>query len=223
MTLAKFKKSIRLTLVIIFFVVYGLGFYLLGKNSSLVNDLKVMGEKNQIVPQSPIDSPEPYSDTQTSTITPSYVKLCANTVYSFQFSYPKDWFTTYNSEEQKCTYFAPYSFAVPYETSSFAIPVKVEVLNPADWQTTLSYWENPNDLHNVISSQDLQIDGRPIKKIELTSTGIGGKNRGFAETAYLIFDEKTPLAITYQQLDEKENTNDAKKVLDQIANSVKYF
>lgn len=209
--------------MIIFFVVYGLGFYLLGKNSSLVNNLKVKGDKTQDLPQSPINSPVPYADTQVATITPSYVKLCANTVYSFQFSYPKDWFTTYNTEDQKCTFFAPYSFAVPYETSSFAIPIKVEIINPADWQTTLSFWENPNDLHNVISSQDLQIDGRPIKKIELTSTGADGKKRGFVETAYLIFDEKTPLAITYQQLDEKENTQDAKNVLDQIANSTKYF
>lgn len=209
--------------MIIFFVVYGLGFYLLGKNSSLVNDFAVKGEKTQILPESPINSQQSYSDTQVATITPSYVKLCANTVHSFQFSYPKDWYTTYNTEDQKCTFFAPYSFTLPYETSNFAIPIKIEVLNPADWQTTLSYWENPNDLHNVISSQDLQIDGKPVKKIELTSTGADDKKRGFVETAYLIFDDKTPLVITYQQLDENEKTEDAKKVLEQIASSTKYF
>src|SRR3990167_133576 len=133
MTLSKLKGTLKSSVVVLFLTVYGLGFFLLGKNSSLVDNIKVKGAKSQNQLDSPVDSPVPFADTQSATITASFVKLCANTVYGFEVSYPKDWFTTYNTEDQKCTYFAPYSFVVPFDTANFLVPIKIEVLNPADW------------------------------------------------------------------------------------------
>jgi hypothetical protein len=210
--------------VIIFLTVYGLGFYHLGKNSSLVNILKVKGaftEKSTI--ETPLDSPVPFADTQTSTITASFVKLCPNTVFGFEVSYPKDWFTTYNTEDQKCTFFAPYSFIVPYETSNFLAPIRLEIIGAADWLGNVRFYENPNDFQNIVSSENIEINGKGVKKIEATSTGQGSIERGFAKTTYLVFHEQNPIVVTYQQLEKNENVEANKKVVEEIVSSLRYF
>ena len=195
----------------------------MGKNSSLVDNIKVKGAKSQNQLDSPVDSPVPFADTQSATITASFVKLCANTVYGFEVSYPKDWFTTYNTEDQKCTYFAPYSFVVPFDTANFLVPIKIEVLNPADWLGNVRFYENPNDFQNVISAQNIEINGKSVKKIQLTATGEGQIKKGLVNTTYLIFDDKNPTVISYQQTDEKEDTQTARKVLEEVVSTIRYF
>lgn len=202
---------------------YGTGFYLLGKNSNLVANLKVKGATTNKTLESPLESPVPFADTQSSTITASYVKLCANTVYGFELSYPKDWFTTYNTDSEKCTFFAPYSFVVPYETASFIVPIRLEVLKPEEWLTNIKFYENPNDFQNIITSQTVEIGGKSAKLIEATATGQGQIKRGFAKTTYMIFDGAVPIVTTYTQIEESENVEANKKVLEEITTSVKYF
>ena len=209
--------------MIIFLIVYGLGFYLLGKNSSLVNNLKIKGIKTQKTKDTPLNSPVPAADTQTSTITAAFVKLCANTVYGFQVSYPKDYFTTYNSDDQKCTFFAPYSFVVPYDTTTFQIPIKIQIVKPADWNGDVNFYTTPNDFQNIVSVEDTTVGDKSVKKIEATETGQGSTQRGFVETTYLVFDDKNPLILTYQQQDPKEDTDAAQKVLEEMVGSVSYF
>ena len=223
MTLSKLKGTLKSSVVVLFLTVYGLGFFLLGKNSSLVDNIKVKGAKSQNQLDSPVDSPVPFADTQSATITASFVKLCANTVYGFEVSYPKDWFTTYNTEDQKCTYFAPYSFVVPFDTANFLVPIKIEVLNPADWLGNVRFYENPNDFQNVISAQNIEINGKSVKKIQLTATGEGQIKKGLVNTTYLIFDDKNPTVISYQQTDEKEDTQTARKVLEEVVSTIRYF
>lgn len=223
MTLANFKKNLKVSAVIIFLIVYGLGFYLAGKNSSLVNVLGTKSPETQSNLDSPLNSPVPAADTQTSTITAAFVKLCANTTSGFELSYPKDWFTTYNTEDQKCTFFAPYSFIIPYDTTSFQIPIKVEVVTPEEWEGTVKYYENPNDFNNVISAQNVQLGRTSAKKIESTSTGQDTNKRNFAKVTYLIFDARGPMVASFQQTDEKEDVEEARKVLEEIVSSVHYF
>ena len=222
MTLAKFKKSLKFSSVIIFLTVYGLGFYLLGKNSSLVNVLKVQGAKTESKIQSPVQSPLPFADTQTATITASSVKLCANTVYAFEVSYPKDWFTSYNLEDQKCTFFAPYSFVVPQDTTNFIAPISIQVLNPQDFLGTVKYFQNPNDFRNVLSTQNVEIAGKSTEKIELTSTGQGSP-RGFVQTVYLVYDDLKPMVISYQQTEEGEDIAKNKESLEEVVSTMKFF
>lgn len=223
MSLKDFKKNLKFTVVIIFLFVYGLGFYLIGKNSSLVNILKVQGVKSQKAQESPIDVPVPFADTQSGTVTPKSVKLCANTQQGFQLNYPQDWFTTYNTPDQKCIFFAPYSFVVPADTTSFPIPIKIEVLKPTEWLPTVSFYENPNDFHNFVTEQNIALGGKAVKKIELTSTGTQGSPRGSIITVYLVFDDKNPLAISYTQLKENENVEENQKILEEMVSSVQYF
>lgn len=223
MTLANFKKNLKLVFAVIFLAFYGLGFFLLGKNSSFVSTLKVKGAATQNTIESPLESPVPFADTQSSTITASYVKLCANTVYGFELSYPKDWFTTYNTDGEKCTFFAPYSFVVPYETASFIVPIRLEVLKPEDWLSSIKFYENPNDFQNVITSQTVEIGGKSAKMIEATATGQGQIKRGFAKTTYMIFDGEAPIVATYTQIEENENVEANKKVLEEIVTSIRYF
>ena len=223
MSLKDFKHNLRFTVVIIFLIVYGLGFYLIGKNSSLVNKFKVKGVSSQKAQESTVDVPVPFADTQTATVTASQVKLCANTQESFQLSYPQDWFTTYNTEDEKCNFFAPYSFVVPYSTQSFQVPIKLETIDPAQWLGSVDFYQNPNDFHNFISEQNMVAGGKAVKKIELSSTGISEIPRGFVQMAYLIFDDETPIIITYQQLDEKENVVENKKIVEEMVVSLQYF
>jgi len=209
--------------VVIFLTVYGLGFYQLGKNSSLVNILRVKGASAQKTIDTPLDSPVPFADTQSSTITASFVKLCANTAFGFEVSYPKDWFTTYNTEDQKCTFFAPYSFIVPYETSNFLIPIRIEILKPEDWLGNVKFYENPNDFQNIQSTENIEINGKSVKKIGSTSTSQGPIERGFSKTTYLMPDVQKPVVVIYQQLEKNENVEANKKVIEEIVGSLRYF
>lgn len=223
MTLASFKKNLKLTLAIVFLTVYGLGFYLLGKSSNIVDVLKVKGTSERNVIESPLESPVPFADTQTSTITASYVKLCANTVHGFELSYPKDWFTTYNTDQEKCNFFAPYSFIIPQETSNFVVPIRLEIIKPEDWLGSVKFYETPNDFQNITSSQTVEIDGKSVKLIEATSTGQDQTSRGYAKTTYMIFDGANPIVIHYVQTQENENVAESKKVLEEMVSSIRYF
>lgn len=223
MTLVDFKRSLKFILVIIFLMGYGLGFYLLGRNSNLAKTLSVKGVATDQTLASPLESPVPFADTQSATITSSYVKLCANTVHGFELSYPKDWFTTYNTEQEKCNFFAPYSFIVPYDTTNFLIPIRLEVIKPEDWLGNVKFYENPNDFHNVISAENIEVDGKSVKLIELTATAQDAQRRGFVKTVYLIFDSEYPIVLTYQQTDANENIETAKKVLEEMVSSIRYF
>ncbi|MBI3282886.1 hypothetical protein HYZ70_02310 [Candidatus Curtissbacteria bacterium] len=223
MTLANFKRSLKLVLAGIFLAVYGLGFYLLGKNPGIGGALKVRGASTQDTIETPLESPVPFADTQTSTITASYVKLCANTVHGFDLSYPKDWFTTYNTEDERCTFFAPYSFIVPQDTSNFIAPIRLEVLKPEDWLGNVKFYENPNEFQNIITSQTVEIAGRSVVKIEAISTGQDQTPGGFAKTTYMIFDGANPILARYLQTKEDENLEANKKVLEEIVTSIRYF
>lgn len=223
MTLANFKKSLRLTLAITFLSVYGLGFYLLGRNSDIASLLKVKGTSTMSVIETPLEFPVPFADTQTSTITGGYVKLCANTVHGFELSYPKDWFTTYNTDQEKCTFFAPYSFIVPQETVSFIVPIRLEIIKPEDWLSSVKFYENPNDFQNIISSQTVEIGAKSVKLIEATSTGQDQTPTGFTKTTYMIFDGASPIVVRYLQTQENENVEANKKVLEEIVSSIRYF
>ncbi|HSX19440.1 MAG TPA: hypothetical protein VLE91_04925 [Candidatus Saccharimonadales bacterium] len=223
MSLHKFKSNLKSSTVIIFLIVYGLGFFLLGKNSSLVNSIKIKGVKTQKAIDTPLNSPIPAADTQTATITAAFVKLCANTVYGFEVSYPKDYFTTYNTEDQKCAFFAPYSFVVPYDTTTFQIPIKIEVIKPADWGGEVNFAKTPNDFQNIVSVEDIDVNGKSVKKIDATLTGEGSTQKGFVKTTYMIFDDKNPLIVSYVQQDAKDNVDSFQKVLEEMVHSVNYF
>lgn len=177
-------------------------------------------EKNVI---STVDRPLPYLDTQSSQVLSAQVKLCSNTAYSFQVAYPGDWFTTYNNKEEECAYFAPYTFIVPLKSDQDFTPIKIEIITLDEWENTVKFYENPNDLNNVISQKNIDINGHSAKKIELASTGTGAVERGFVKVAYLVFDSDAPLVIYYQQLEQDEDVERNIKILEEIAASLKYL
>lgn len=224
MSLARLKLSLKLLILSIFLALFATAFFWLGKSSNNTDETDIKGTAtiNQTF-DSPIESPIPAADTQTATITASSVKLCANTVFSFELSYPKEWFTTYNIENERCQFFAPYSFILPYETSNFLIPIRLEVTKPEDWLGNVKFHENPNDFQNVVTSQTLEIDGKSAKKIEATSTGQDSIPRSFVKITYLIFNAEFPIIVRYQQIEAEEDVEANKKVLEEIVTSIRFF
>ncbi len=189
---------------------------------SVSNLFKVKGVSTKSL-DAPIQNPIPASDSQSATIISSYVKLCSNSTYGFQVSYPKDWFTTYNTDDQKCAYFAPYSFSVPASTDVQFTPIFISVIKPEDWAGTLSYYQNPNDFQNVLSTQNLEINGRSVQKIKATATGRGSTTKGFSKVTFLISDSRGSIVMTYAQQDAKEDISASEKVLEDMARSLSYF
>lgn len=204
-------------------IVYAAAFFLLGKSSNGFDLNRVKGISTKKVIQTPLESPIPAADTQTSTITSSYVKLCANTLYSFEVAYPKDWFTTYGTDSQKCTYFAPYSFVIPTDTANFTTTIKISIIDPRDWPGTTKFYENPNDFQNVISAKNIAVDGRSVEKIEAETTGTTQNEKGLTKISYLIASSEKPAVISYQQVAKDEDVSTNEKVLEDMVKSFRYF
>lgn len=231
MTLSSFKNRSKYSILISFLVLYGVTAFIAGTTFKMgyltkIKDLWLIKReqtKNKSNFALPVASPLPYADQQSGSIIGSYVKLCSNATYSFEVSYPKDWFTTYNSDIDKCTYFAPYSFTVFIEPSLNVVPIKLGIIEPQDWQSTVKFYENPNDFQNVISSQSIEINGRSVQKIKAQTTGQESLNRGLVKISYLVFNSRLPLVFTYQQLSEKDNTGDFEKILEEMVRSLNYF
>lgn len=222
MTLAKFKFRLRVAALMLVLVVYGGGLFLLGKYSSYKSP-QVQGATTSVEPsKDKIERPQPEIDVQSGTVISSQVKLCSNTQIGFQLSYPKDWFSTYNLEKDKCLFFAPFSFVVPQNPDYDFTPVKIEPIKTTDWEQTVSFFENPNDFQNVVSVQNMEVDGRSVKKIEALSAG-RDENQPLAMLTFLIPDSKSPLVVRYKQQDPKEDSEKLKKQLTDIVASIKYF
>lgn len=208
---------------------YGVGAYTLGatgffpKFAQFQKELQVKGIADRKAAQNPIDLPVPFTDTQSTTIESSSVKHCSNTKLGFEVVYPQDWFTTYNTDEQKCTYFAPYTFTVPEASDNFAVPIKLETHTPEDWPGVVKFYENPNDFQNVISTQNIEINGRAVEKVTATTTGAGLIAKGLHKITYLYFDSKLPIAFVYQQVDPKEDIVKSGKILEEMVRSTQYF
>lgn len=202
---------------------YGAGAFLLGKSQNLGDLIKVKGTTTQNETNSPVNSPVPFADTQSQTVIASYVRLCSNTIDGFQIAYPKDWFTTYNTEDQKCLFFAPYSYVLPRDTTGFQIPIKIEIITIEDWPTVSRFYENPNDLVNVISVENIQLGYYPVRKITSQATGAGLQARGLAAVYYLIFASGKPLVLTYTQLTAENNAQEGMQTLEEMIKSLKFF
>lgn len=229
MTLSSFKNSSRISFIAIFLVIYGVGAYTLGATGffprfvKLQKELQVQGVADRKAAQNPIDSPVPFTDTQSTSIESSSVKHCSNTKLGFEVVYPQDWFTTYNTDEQKCTYFAPYTFTVPEAADNFAVPIKLETHTPEDWPGVVQFYENPNDFQNIISTQNIEINGRSVEKVTATTTGVSLIPKGFRKITYLYLDSNLPIAFTYQQVDSKEDIVKSGKILEDMVRSLQYF
>lgn len=223
MTLHKFQKVIKGGFVLLVIAVYGAVAFSVGKvaandTSTEVKEVKSGSNGKQI-----IQNPIPSTDFQSNEIMSSSVKLCSNTHYGFEISYDSNWFTTHNSEDQKCTFFAPYSFVVPEFIEGNFAPVNLEVIEPDNWLSTLQFYENPNDFYNINSSQNIEFNGRLIKKIKTTATGSGSTPRGYSAVHMLLFDGEKPIRLSYTQLEENDDINSIEsKLLDMVGN-IKYF
>lgn len=227
MTLSSFKKHSKLSIILAILVLYGIGSYLLGSNSLKLPDFgkitNVKGEKTKNGIVTPLDSPAPFADTQTTTIISSFVKQCSNTKYGFEVSYPRDWFTTYDTDDQKCIYFAPYSFTLPGSLDNFQTPIKLEISSPEDWEGVVKFYENPNDFQNVISTKNIAINGDAVERIDAMSTGAGSTAKNMAKLTFLYPHSKLPIVLTYQQTDIQENVEVNKKILEEMATSLNRF
>src|SRR3990167_3521688 len=204
LTLADFKRNSKFIAIFVFLTIWALTFYQLGRHATIGEFFKVR-------------------ESQTGSIISSSVKLCSNTFYGFELAYPADWFTTYNTDNQKCTFFAPYSFVVPEQTDKTFVPIKIEVVKIEEWPSTVKFFENPNDFQNIISVQNIDINGKSVKKIKAISTGAGNIQQGFDKLSFLVLDPKNPLILSYQQLDKNENTSLSEGVLEDMTNNLKYF
>lgn len=224
MTLLSFKSYLKKLGLLSIVLVYSAGLFLLGRSQALDSLLKFrVGSHSAVTPSKQVDLPIPYTDTQTGSVIGSVIKYCANTHFGFEVVYPKDWFTTYNLEPQKCTFFAPFSFVVPQDPSNFSVPIEIEVVISPDWSETLKFYQNPNDFQNVLSFENLEIGGREVQRIKTTSTGKDTLSRGLLKVSYLFFDDENPLVLTYQQLDANENIGDNEKIIDDMAKSLKFI
>ena len=203
------------------FLLYSLSIFMLGQRFTSLN----VGENPIDLPKETVEriqKPLPQDDTQTAQVLSSYVKLCANTTNSFQVSYPKEWFTTYNQKQDECTYFAPYSFVLPESPEANFTPITIKPIEKDAWEQTLSELQNPSELFNIISSKNLEINGRAIKYIKAESTG-NIRPKGLLRISYLIFDSNKPVEISYNQLEEKEDVENYEDVLKNFVDSFGYF
>lgn len=222
MTLAKFQLYTKLSLIVIGMCLYGVATYSLGVISASNNLAKVKGVSTK-VKEDPIEKPLPYSDIQSAKVIGSSVKLCSNTQAGFELSYPNDWFTTYNSDDHQCTFFAPYTFVLPQSIDDGVTPVKIEVVKPDSWDGTVKFYENPNEFNNVKTAQNLAGSGRSVKRIETESTGTGSIPSGFTAVYFLVFDAKSPLVVSYTQRDQKDDVVKNEKVVGDMVESLKFF
>ena len=210
-------------------VIYGAGLYLLGSTNflqkllHLQDFIKVKGTSAKSDLNKPIESTVPSADSQSNLINSSYIKRCSNTKIGFEITYPKDWFTTYNTEDQRCTFIAPYSFTVPQDTANFTVPIKVEIYKPGEWAGIGKFYENPNDFQNIISIQNMEINGKSVAKIKAVTTGVGLQPKGLAKISFLYPDSKLPMIVIYQQQDTQENTSQMEDVLEEIVRSINSF
>lgn len=200
---------------------YLAGYFKTAIDPKEVFDIGKRDTENSI--SAPIESPLPYADIQSGAVISSSVKLCSNMTYGFEVSYPNDWFTTYNTEDQKCLFFAPYSFVVPQDTHDSFVPIKIEAVNPDDWPGVVKFYENPNDFQNVISNKNIEINGQSIRQIEAVLTGFGEGAKGLVKLTYLVFNSKTPIAFVYEQTNGDENAEKNKRILEDIVRSLRYF
>jgi len=223
LTLFLFKKRLKFFVIGFILIIYSFGLIFIGKYSNIksIIQIKKPVSKNEL--SSPVESNIPNSDTQSGKVISSFVKLCSNAVYSFEIAYPKDWFTTYNTDLQKCAFFAPYSFVVPSQTDITFVPIEIEPIKSDQWLETVKFYQNPNDFRNVLSSQILEINGRTVQKIKSTTTQESNLPHGFASTTYLLFDSETPLIISYHQLDEKEDVKTLEDILFEMVGSVNFY
>lgn len=220
MTLTKLKTSFKLVSLILAFIVYSAGLFLLGKyeNWSITSNSNINTGKTA----GAVEKPLPQNDVQSASVLGSTVKLCSNTLYAFQLAYPQDWFTTYNTNEQACNYFAPYSFILPQVPDANIAPITIFRIKPEDWDVTVKAAQNPNDLYNVETTKNIAVNGSPVQFISATSTGTT-LPRGFVKQIYFVFNANNPLELSYTQLDDKENIDENEKVLKDIVNSLKFF
>lgn len=225
MTLTGFKKNIRLFSLLAFLSFYGFAFFLVGRYSKFDFKFSKGSPENKSANSlnTPVWSTIEDEQSQNAQVISAYVKLCANTVYSFQVAYPKDWFTTYNDEDEKCRFFAPYTFIVPKVKDETFVPISIEVSSPDKWQETIKFYENPNDFQNVISSENKDIAGHSGKKILAIATGEGLVPKNFKKVSYLIFDSTYPLVITYNQTSANEETKKMEETLSEMISSLKYY
>jgi hypothetical protein len=221
LTLTKLKKNFKVASVVAIFSLYSLGLFLLGQKYDALD----IGKNSNSPPEEIVEriqKPLPQDNSQSAQVLSSYVKLCANTTSSFQLSYPKDWFTTYNQKEEECKFFAPYSFVLPASPDDDFTPITIKFIDKDAWEQTLKDLQNPSELFNIISTKNLEVNGKPIKYIEAQSTG-SLKPKGFVRVTYLIFDSAKPVEISYNQLNEKEDIKTAEDVLKSLVDSFKYF
>lgn len=223
MTLWQFKKNLKKGLLIIIFLSYGLGAFWLGRFSIEPLSLKIKGTSTSQFPESPVESPVPFADTQSNKIIASSVKLCANTIFGYELSYPNNWFTTYNTEEEKCRFFAPFSFVVPKENDLDFVPVKILVVELDDWLLNQRIYTNPNDFQNILKIETTTINQRPAQKVIAETTEKSSLGKGLLRISYLIFDSKIPLIFSYQQLTNQEDITNLTKILEDMTLSVTYL
>lgn len=222
MTLAVLKTHFKIVIIFGLILSYGTGAFFLGK-LGLPDSLKSLksSRENRLL-ESKVDKPIPASDVTSAKVIPASVKQCANATLGFEIVYPKDWFTTYSTEDQKCLYFAPYSFVIPISEDKPQVPIKIEVENPQNWAQALKFAQNPNDFQNIIKTESLDINSRPTNKVHAESTGQGYQAKGFKKLTYLVFDPARPLVLTYQQNDEKEDASQMEQILESMVSSLKF-
>ncbi len=202
---------------------YSFGVFVVGRLSPNFKLDYFKKEKIQNTIVKPIGTNSPFADSQSTSVISSFVKLCSNTHYSFEVSYPKDWFTTYNLDDQKCTYFAPYSFVIPQSADLPFVPIQIEAIAPQQWLETVKFHQNPNDFQNVTSSQNIQIGENSAVLVRAQTTGNGSLSRGLAIVSYMIFSNNNPVVLTYHQIDQGENVQLYEDVLREMAYSLNLF
>lgn len=202
---------------------YGVGFFVAGKITNKNATLQTVAQVENSQDGRKLERPQPEEKIQSVTVLAATVKRCSNNQYLYQVSYPREWFTTYNTPEDECSFFAPYSFVLPPKPNTELVPITIKKEDPQNWEQTLKLYENPNDFQNVVASTNIEINGKAVKKVEAMATGGGINQKGYVKISFLVFDATTPLIFTYQQSTPNENVIDNISVLEEMVKTLKYF
>ncbi len=220
MTLTRLKSNFKLAATIAVFLVYSIGLFFLGHTYNKTQQAPNSAQTQEVAGN--LQKPLPQNEIQSAKVLASSVKLCSNTVYSYQLAYPNNWFTTYNKDPDACSYFAPFSFILPEVVDRDITPITIKRIDPKQWEETVKSNQNPTEIYNVEKSQKINVNGKLGQFLRLTSTGTI-ITTGFVKDIYFLPDENNPLEVSYTQQASKENVADMEKILKDLVDSLKFY
>ena len=144
----------------------------------------------------PPTAPTTSGETEPTSEIPEDWTVCANQIEGFEIAYPVGWHTDELTPDQRCSFFDPEPFEI-VEGSEF--PLTAIEAHPLGAEGR-SFDQIVKDMTNpmfeeMVSREDLTVQGFPAVRIETAATGEGLLDKGTRTYAYLIDRDGEPFLV----------------------------